>query len=31
MFERFTDGARQLVVLAQEEARMLNRNYIGTG
>jgi ATP-dependent Clp protease ATP-binding subunit ClpC len=30
MFERFTDRARQVVVLAQEEARMLNHNYIGT-
>jgi hypothetical protein len=30
MFERFTDGARQVVVLAREEARMLIRNYIGT-
>ena len=30
MFERFTDGARRVVVLAQEEARMLNHNYIGT-
>src|SRR5215831_17779700 len=30
MFERFTDRARRVVVLAQEEARMLNRNYIGT-
>ena len=30
MFERFTDRARQAVVLAQEEARMLNHNYIGT-
>ncbi|MHA7223963.1 ATP-dependent Clp protease ATP-binding subunit, partial [Arthrobacter sp. RHLT1-20] len=30
MFERFTDGARQVVVLAQEEARLLNHNYIGT-
>jgi len=30
MFERFTDGARLLVVLAQEEARMLNHDYIGT-
>jgi ATP-dependent Clp protease ATP-binding subunit ClpA len=29
-FERFTDRARQVVVLAQEEARMLNHNYIGT-
>src|SRR5450756_406724 len=31
MFERFTDRARRVVVLAQEEARMLNHNYIGTG
>jgi hypothetical protein len=30
MFERFTDGARQVVVLAEEEARMLNHSYIGT-
>jgi len=30
MFERFTDRARCVVVLAQEEARMLNHNYIGT-
>ncbi|MFJ6196046.1 ATP-dependent Clp protease ATP-binding subunit [Micromonospora sp. NPDC092111] len=30
MFERFTDRARRVVVLAQEEARMLNHNYIGT-
>ena len=30
MFERFTDQARRIVVLAQEEARMLNHNYIGT-
>jgi ATP-dependent Clp protease ATP-binding subunit ClpA len=30
MFERFTDGARRVVVLAQEEARVLNHNYIGT-
>src|SRR5687767_5624809 len=30
MFERFTDRARRGVVLAQEEARMLNHNYIGT-
>ena len=30
MFERFTDRARRAVVLAQEEARMLNHNYIGT-
>ncbi len=28
MFERFTDRARRVVVLAQEEARMLNHNYI---
>ena len=31
MFERFTDRARRVVVLAQEEARMLNHNYIGRG
>jgi ATP-dependent Clp protease ATP-binding subunit ClpA len=30
MFERFTDRARQTVVLAQEEARRLGHNYIGT-
>ena len=30
MFERFTDVARRLVVLAQEEARQLQHNYIGT-
>src|SRR5690349_19823770 len=30
MFERFTDRARRVVVLAQEEARMLNHNVIGT-
>ena len=30
MFERFTDRARQVVALAQEQARMLNHNYIGT-
>jgi ATP-dependent Clp protease ATP-binding subunit ClpC len=30
MFERFTDRARRVVVLAQEEAKMLNHNYIGT-
>ena len=30
MFERFTDRARRAVVLAQEEARLLNHNYIGT-
>jgi ATP-dependent Clp protease ATP-binding subunit ClpC len=30
MYERFTDRARRVVVLAQEEARMLNHNYIGT-
>jgi hypothetical protein len=30
MFERFTDRARRVVPLAQEEARMLNHNYIGT-
>jgi ATP-dependent Clp protease ATP-binding subunit ClpA len=29
MFERFTDGARQVVVLAQQEARRLGHNYIG--
>ena len=30
MFERFTDRARRVVVLSQEEARLLNHNYIGT-
>jgi ATP-dependent Clp protease ATP-binding subunit ClpC len=30
MFERFTDRARRVVVLAQDEARRLNHNYIGT-
>jgi ATP-dependent Clp protease ATP-binding subunit ClpC len=30
MFKRFTDRARWVVVLAQEEARMLNHNHIGT-
>ena len=30
MFQRFSDRARRVVVLAQEEARMLNHNYIGT-
>jgi ATP-dependent Clp protease ATP-binding subunit ClpC len=30
MFERFTNRARRVVVLAQEEARLLNHNYIGT-
>ena len=30
MYERFTGRARRVVVLAQEEARMLNHNYIGT-
>jgi ATP-dependent Clp protease ATP-binding subunit ClpC len=30
MFERFSDQARRVVVLAQEEARLLNHNYIGT-
>jgi ATP-dependent Clp protease ATP-binding subunit ClpC len=30
MFEGFTDQARRVVVLAQEEARLLNHNYIGT-
>jgi ATP-dependent Clp protease ATP-binding subunit ClpC len=30
MFERFTDKARRTVILAQEEARMLNHNYVGT-
>src|SRR5579859_7432520 len=30
MFERFTDRARRVVILAQEEARRLKHNYIGT-
>ena len=30
MFERFTEGARRVVVLAQEEARLLQHNHIGT-
>jgi len=30
VFERYTDRARRVVVLAQEEARRLNHNYIGT-
>ena len=30
MFERFTDRARRVVVLAQEEARLLKHHYIGT-
>ncbi len=30
MFERFSDRARRVVVLAQEEARMLGHGYIGT-
>ena len=30
MFERFTDGARRVMDLAREEARMLSHNYIGT-
>ena len=30
MFERFTDRARRVIVLAQEEATALNHNYIGT-
>ena len=30
MFERFTEPSRRVVVLAQEEARMLDHNYIGT-
>jgi len=30
LFERFTDRARRVVVLAQEEARLLNHSYIGT-
>jgi dihydroneopterin aldolase len=30
LFERFTDRARRVVVLAQQESRLLNHNYIGT-
>src|SRR5215469_3006157 len=30
MFERFTDRARRVVVLAQEESHLLSHNYIGT-
>jgi ATP-dependent Clp protease ATP-binding subunit ClpC len=30
MFERFTDRSRRVVILAQEEARLLNHNYVGT-
>jgi ATP-dependent Clp protease ATP-binding subunit ClpA len=30
MLERFTDRARRVVVVAQEEARMLNHDYLGT-
>ena len=30
MFERFTDQSRRVVVLAQEEARLLNHHFIGT-
>ncbi len=30
MFERFTDRARRVVVFAQEEARLLDHNYVGT-
>jgi len=30
MFEKFTDRARRVIVLAQEEARMFNRDYVGT-
>jgi len=30
MFERFTDRARRVVILAQEEAKLLNHNYVGT-
>jgi ATP-dependent Clp protease ATP-binding subunit ClpC len=30
MFERFTDAARRVIVLAQEESRLLNHDYIGT-
>jgi ATP-dependent Clp protease ATP-binding subunit ClpC len=30
VFERFTDRARRVLVLAQEEAKLLNHNFIGT-
>jgi ATP-dependent Clp protease ATP-binding subunit ClpA len=30
VFERFTEGARQVIVLAQDEARLLGHDYIGT-
>lgn len=30
IFERYTDRSRRVIVLAQEEARMLNHNYLGT-
>jgi ATP-dependent Clp protease ATP-binding subunit ClpC len=30
MFERFTDRARRSLFLSQEEARLLNHNYVGT-
>jgi ATP-dependent Clp protease ATP-binding subunit ClpA len=30
MFERFTERSRRAIVMAQEEARLLNHNYIGT-
>ncbi len=30
MFERFTDRARRVVILAQDEARAMNHNYVGT-
>src|SRR6202012_4718131 len=30
VFERFTDRARRVLVLAQEEARLLNHSFIGT-
>ena len=30
MFERFTERSRRVVVLAQEESRMLDHHYIGT-
>lgn len=30
MFERFTDEARRVFILAQEEARLLNHNHLGT-
>jgi ATP-dependent Clp protease ATP-binding subunit ClpC len=31
MFERFTEQSRRVMVIAQEEARRFDHNYIGTG